>query len=240
MNTLNKTARIAGVLYLIIFFTGFFADGYVRGTLIVPDDAATTARNIAASEGLFRLGIAADVVMIMADVALGVSLYFLLRSVNRPLAMTAAFFRLAQAATLGLNLLNLFYGLQLLSGAGFLGVFSPDQLQAQALVFLNAHATGYQIGLIFFAFSLLVLGYLLYKSDGFPRILGILQVVAAIGYLIDGTARVVLVNYEAVAATTDVIVIVAAVIGEMALCLWLLIKGIKVEPLTERAAMATA
>lgn len=240
MNALNKTARIAGVLYLIIFVTGFFADGYVRGTLILPDDPATTAQNIATSEGLFRIGIASDIVMIMADVALGVSLYFLLRSVSRPLAMAAAFFRLAQAATLGINLLNLFYALQLLSGIGFLGVFSPDQVQAQALVFLNAHATGYQIGLIFFAFSLLVLGYLLYRSNGFPKFLGILQVVAAIGYLIDGAARIVLVNYAAVAATTDMIVIVAAVIGELALCLWLLIKGVKVHAVREGAALAPA
>ena len=228
-------ARVAGGLYLIIFVAGFFADMFVRGSLIVPGDATATANNIMASEGLFRVGIASDLIMIMCDVALGLSLYVLLKPVSQSLSLLAAFFRLAQAATLGVNLLNLFFALDLLSGADFLTVLSTEQVHAQALLFLNAHSTGYRIGLVFFGFSILVLGYLLFKSGYFPRILGILLIFSSLGYLIDSSASFLLLNYADYEAIFEMVVIVSAVIGELALTIWLLVKGVKVKQWEERA-----
>lgn len=223
----RKVARAAGILYLIIIVAGMFAQFFVRSTLIVPGDAQATAANILASEGLFRAGIAADLVMIMADVAIGLLFYVLLKQVNHALALLAAFFRLAQAATLGINLLNLLFVLELLGGAEYLAVFEAGQLQALALPFLNTHGTGYSIALVFFGFSILILGYLLYKSESFPGILGILLVLASLGYVVDGFARILLVNYGEVQPILDMAVLTPAFIAELALALYLLTKGVR-------------
>ena len=223
----RKVARMAGVLYLVIIVTGIFAQFFVRSTLIVPGDPSATAAKITASESLFRAGIAADLVMIIADVAIGILFYVLLRHVSHALALLAAFFRLAQAATLGINLLNLLFALELLGGAGYLSVFGTEQLHALALPYLNAHATGYALGLGFFAFSILILGYLIFKSDAFPRILGILLLLASFGYLLDTFARVLLVNYADYQPIFDTAVIMPAFIAELALGLYLLIKGVR-------------
>jgi hypothetical protein len=103
MGATNMTARVAGVLYFIIIIAGIFAEFGVRSSLIVSGDAAATASTILAAEGLFRSGMAADLVMILADVALALLFYVLLKPVSQALALLAAFFRLAQAAVLGIR-----------------------------------------------------------------------------------------------------------------------------------------
>jgi hypothetical protein len=221
----HKAARIAGVLYLIIIITGIFAEFFVRSSLIVAGDATATANNIMASEGLFRIGIASDLIMIMCDVALALIFYVLLKPINKPLALLAAFFRLAQATILGINLLNLFFVLRLLSGADYLSVIGADQLHALVMPFLDAHSMGYSIGLVFFGFSILILGYLVFKSGYFPRILGILLMIASIGYLIDSFANFLLINYEAYEQIFSMVVFIPAIIAELSLCLWLIFKG---------------
>ena len=229
MNSNKKTARVAGFLYLTIIISGIFAEFFVRQSLIVPGDATATANNIMASEGLFRVGIAGDVIMIMCDVALALIFYVLLKPVNNALSLLAAFFRLAQAAILGINLLNLFFVLQLLSGAGYLTVFGAEQLNALALLFLTGHSIGYSIGLVLFGLSLLVLGYLVFKSGYFPRILGILLIIASVGYLIDSFASFLLPNYDDYETIFALVVFLPAFIGELSMCLWPLIKGVKVQ-----------
>ncbi len=93
MNANKKTARVAGFLYLTIIIAGIFAEFFVRQSLIVPGDATATANNIMASEGLFRIGIASDLIMIMCDVALALAFYALLKPVSNSLSLLAAFFR---------------------------------------------------------------------------------------------------------------------------------------------------
>ncbi|MCB0130010.1 MAG: DUF4386 domain-containing protein, partial [Caldilineaceae bacterium] len=129
MHANKKTARIAGLLYLSIIAAGVFAEFIVRGSLIVPGNAAATAGNILAAESLFRLGIAGDLIMLICDVALALVFFVLLKPVSRSLSLLAAFFRLAQAAVLGMNLLNLVLVLQLISGTDYLAVFGAEQLQ---------------------------------------------------------------------------------------------------------------
>ena len=216
-------ARVAGFLYLIIFIAGIFAEFFVRQSLIVPGDATATANNIMASERLFRIGIAGDLVMIMCDVALALVFYVLLKPVSNSLSLLAALFRLAQAAILGINLLNLFFALQLLSGADYLTVFGADQLQALVLLFLNGHSIGYSIGLVLFGLSLFVLGYLVFKSGYFPRILGVLLIVASVGYLIDSFAKVLMPNYDNYEAVFALVVFLPAFIAELSFTLWLLL-----------------
>ena len=224
-----QVARIAGVLYLTIIISGIFAEFFVRQSLVVSGDAATTVENITASAGLFRMGIAGDLIMIMSDVALALIFYILLKPVSNTLALLAAFFRLAQATTLGINLLNLFFVLQLLSGADYLTALDPEQMQALVLLFLNAHSTGYAIGLVFFGFSILILGYLIFRSGYIPRILGILLVLASFGYLVDSFAYVLLPHYADYAAIFTMVVFTPAFIAELSLALWLLLKGVNVQ-----------
>ncbi|MFC6862717.1 DUF4386 domain-containing protein [Halomicroarcula sp. GCM10025817] len=228
-------ARITGLLYLLIFVTAGFSEGFVRASLIVPGDATATAANIVAAEELFRLGIASDLVAFSADAVVAVLLYVLLRPVSRTLALLAASLRLiAHPAIASINMLNQYMALQLLSGDEYLSVFSPEQIDALVLLLLTAHTYGYLIGGIFFGLHLIVLGYLLYRSTLFPAVLGGLIVLAAVGYLTESFTFFLLPAYEPVAAT---LVVVTAVVGEIALALYLVVKGVRTErPATQEVA----
>jgi hypothetical protein len=223
-------ARAAGLGYLIIIGTGIFAEFFVRSGLIVPGDAAATATNIVASETLFRAGLASEFVMLTCDVLLALALYVIFREVSRSLALLAAFFRLVHAAIVGVNLLNTYVPLLLLGGAEYLSAFGTDQLQALALLFLDAHSYGYVIGLVFFAFHCLVLGVLVLRSRYVPRILGILLLGASAGYLIDSFGRTLLSNYAAYEAIFALVVFGPAFIAELSFALWLVVKGVDVGP----------
>jgi hypothetical protein len=220
-------ARITGLLYLVIFVTAGFSEGFVRASLIVPGDATTTAANIIAAEELFRLGIVSDLIAFAADAVVAVLLYVLLRPVSRTIALIAASLRLiAHPAIASINMLNQYMALQLLSGDEYLTAFTPDQIDALALLFLTAHSYGYLIGGIFFGLHLLVLGYLLYKSSLFPAILGGLIAIAAIGYLTESFTFFLVPTYEPIAST---VVLVTAVLGEIVLALYLVVKGVKTD-----------
>lgn len=233
MNSLKKIARVTGVLYLIIIVCAGFSEGYVRSTLIVPGDATATANNIVASEWLFRVGFVSDLIAFLSDLVVSVLLYVLLKPVSKTLSLVAAFLRLlAHPAIASINLLNHFAALLLLSGADYLTAFEPEQLHALVLLFLNAHHYGYLIGGAFFGLHCLILGYLLFKSDFFPRMLGVLLIVASFGYLIESFGNFLFPNYEALLVW---VVAVPAVIAELSLCLWLLIKGVSVQQGETRA-----
>lgn len=226
MKVNNTTARIAGILYLTIIAAGIFAQFFVRESLLVAGDAAATAQNIRAAESLFRWGIAGDLLMILCDIALALVFFVLLKPVDSALSLLAAFFRLIQAAVLAANLMNLFLGLQLLSGAEYLTALGGEQLQAQALFFLTAHATGYSLGLVFFGLNCLLFGYLVFRSGYLPRILGALIVFAGVGYLTDSFASFLLPSYASYAEIFALVVFLPAIIGELSMALWLLMKGV--------------
>jgi hypothetical protein len=195
----------------------------VRSKLIVSGDAAATANNILASESLFRIGFASDLVIFLCDIAVAVLLYVLLRHVSKTGSFISAGFRLTGTAIYGVNLLNYFAALLLLSGSEYLGSFSSGQLNSLALMFLNIHKHGYDLGLIFFGLHCLFLGYLLYESECFPRILGILMYLAGMGYVVGSFTLFLFPRFTAAIAP----IYIAPVIGELSLCLWLLIKGVR-------------
>src|SRR5215213_710416 len=228
-------ARVAGLLLLIVAILGPFSVIYVPSTLIVPGDAPATADNIRASEGLFRLGIVSDSLIFLIEIVLTALLYVLLRPVSRTLSLVAAFARLAMTIVQGINLLPYFTALLLVSGAGYLTVFEPAQSDALALLFLNAHGYGIFIWQLFFGLHLFVLGYLIFKSGYFPRILGTLMVLGSLGYLVDGYGNILFPNN---AEIFGVIVGVTSVFGELPFFLWLLIKGVNVQRYNERAQQA--
>jgi Domain of unknown function (DUF4386) len=230
MNAINKTARIAGGLILIIAIFAPFSMVYVPSTLVVPGDAATTAKHILMSEGLFRLGIASDAVVFLIEIAVTVLLYVLLKPVSKTLSLVAAFSRLAMTIIQGINLLNHFLVLLVLGSAGYLTAFPPDQRQALVLLFLNAHQSVVLIWGLFFGLHLLVLGYLVYRSSYIPRILGVSLILAALCYLTQSFGTILLPTYQEIFAAVGFLSII-----EVAFPLWLVIKGVNAEQWGTRA-----
>lgn len=227
--SLQRTARVAGALYLIVIVCAGFAEGYVRTGLIVPGDTATTVDNIASSEGLYRIGFASDLVAFLCDVAISVLLYVLLRPVSKTLSLLAAAFRLiAHPAIASVNLLNHFMVLLLVrEGADGTGL-AAEQVQALTTLFVEAHGIGYLIGGAFFGVHLLLLGYLVYRAAYLPQLLGILLTLAAAGYLVESFGNFLAPSYEAVYVW---IVAVPAAVAEVSLALWLVVKGVDTDRL---------
>ncbi len=226
--SLRKAARVAGFGYLIIFISGIFANFFVLQSLIVSGDAAATVNNIMASELLFRFGIFSFLIMVIFDVVLAWTLYILLKPVNKSLSLLAAWFRLVNATIFGVALYNLFSILHLLGGASYLTVFETGQLQVQVMLFLNAFNYTWLIGLVFFGIHLFLLGFLVFKSGYISRVLGVLLIVASLGYLIDSFAHVLLINYVDYEAIFMLVVFVPGIIGELSFTFWLLLKGAKI------------
>lgn len=230
-------ARIGGAFYLVIIATGIFGEMFVRDGLIVSGNAAATAQNIIDSELLWRIGIAGDLLMHVCDVPLMLIFYLLLRPVDRNLALLAVLFNIVQTAVLVATKLNLFTPLFLLGGAAYLNAFDAAQLQALSYVSIRADGYGFGVGLIFFGFECLVLGYLISRSGFLPRILGVLMQIAGACYLVDSFA---LTLAPAFANRLFPWILMPCFIGEASLCLWLLIKGVDVRRWNERAGVSQA
>jgi len=214
----RQAAIVAGCGLLIMTSFAVFAIYFVFGNLKVPGDAAATANNIMASEMLFRTGICSLIIVLICDVVVAWALYVFLKQVNKSLSLLTAWFRLVYAAILGIALLNLVIVLILLSGANYLVVFETDQLHAQVLLFLNAFNDVWAVGLIVFGFHLFILGYLVFKSDYIPRILGVLLIVAGLGYLIEYFGKFLFPNFDAAISQVTGW-------GELLFMFWLLLKG---------------
>lgn len=165
-----RAARIAGSTYLVLMATAVFAEFYVRSGLIV-GSPAETAMNIVASEQLFRVSIVCDLIAFSGDVLLAVALFTLLKPVNANLALLGAFWRLAEAAILAAITLNSFTVLMLLGPDDYLQVFSQEQREALARLFIRIHGAGYNIGLVFLSLGAAVFSYTLYLSRYVPRLL---------------------------------------------------------------------
>lgn len=222
----NAYACIAGVLYLIITVAAIFAHFVVPEQFIVPGDAAATAVNITSSETLFRMGaIGSELIILLSEIVLSVVLYILFKPVNKNLSLLAAVSRIAMTTIHGLNLLNYYFVLQLLKGGDYLAAFGREQVNALVTLFLDAHSTGFTIGIGFLVPHVLILGYLIYKSGYFPKVLGILFIAAGIGYLFDTIGLLLVPSYT---STPGLIALVIA-IAEISFPIWLLVKGVNMD-----------
>ena len=223
MNSLNKTARMAGFLYLMYMIITILADVLGRSPLIVFGDAAKTARNIMASEWQFRIGITSDLVSAVFFLLAAWALYVLLKPVNKDMALLFLLLNLSGVAVYSLSLLNQFAAVLLLSGADYLKVFQADQLQSLAMFFLDLHHNGYWIAQIFFGAWLFPLGYLVYKSGFLRRILGIVMMTHFVGWTMTSLLFFLFPGFTAITYVTYPL----GFISEFGLTLWLLIKGAK-------------
>jgi len=225
-------ARVGGFAYLFIILSGAFGEMFVRGTIVVSGDALTTANNILANPLLWRIGIAGDLLMHVCDAVVMMSLYVLLKPVNKNLALLAMLFNLIQTSVLVANKLNLIMPLVLLGGTDYLKVFDPQQLQALSYLFLKVHGYGFGIGLIFFGFECLILGYLIFTSGFFPKAIGILIQVAGVCYLINSFALILAPNFS------NLSLLIPSFVAEFSFCLWLIFKGVNVSKWREKERYA--
>ncbi|HET9588647.1 MAG TPA: DUF4386 domain-containing protein [Anaerolineales bacterium] len=223
------TARLAGFLYLLVVPLGIFGSLYVPSRLIVSGDAAVTANNLMASETLFRLAIVSDLLAPLVLIFVVLFLYKLLKPVDKNMAWLMVIFLLLGVPIALLSKANQFIALQLLSGADYLTVFTQEQLQALALLFLRLHDRAGTIAAIFWGLWLFPMGYLVFQSGFFPRILGILLMIACFGYVINSFS--IFLGYT-------VNVGLLAALGEVLFILWLLIKGVDAEQWKKRALEA--
>jgi hypothetical protein len=228
--------RIGGVLYLLIIAAGLFAQ-FVRARFVVPGNAAATASNITNDAFMFRLGLVADLSTFVCAVALTIILYVLLKPVNRNAALLMLGFNVVQDAVGSLNVLNTYRPLQLLGGAAYLKVFSPEQLQAMALLSLNTHSVGFNIAMMFFGCSCVALGCLTFTSGLFPKALGVLMAIAGVSYLTLSAARLL---SPPLAAALFPSILAPALIGELSFAVWLTVKGVNVARWRETTGRSTA
>ena len=170
----KNLARIAGFCYLIVIGTGLFSEVFVRQALRVPNDALATAHNIQANEMLFRWGFTADIINFAVGLPTILIVYYLFKRTNKLLLQLALAFVIIQTAIIAVNLLNQITPLLLLSNDTYLKTFQPNQLATLSLLYLNIQTQGYAIGLVFFGFYCLIVGYVMYKSKFLPKLFGIL------------------------------------------------------------------
>jgi hypothetical protein len=218
-------ARVAGWLYLYVIVAGTYGEIFLRDNLVVSGDPTATARSIMAAELPFRISIAIEQSYLACAVAIAVILYHLLKPVSRSLSLMAMFFNfvsIAIEAVAGVSLfaVTFFYG-----DANYLKAFDPTQLYALAYLCLKSYDYGFGISLLFFGCCLFFYGYLIFKSGYFPKAIGVLLVIAALSYLIN--SFVLFVAPALAAAIFPIIVL--AFIGELSLCLWLIVKGVDVQ-----------
>ena len=217
LNPNKKTARIAGLLYLVIAVCSGFAF-IVRSKLIVPDDASKTISNITNSEMLFRISLMSDLFGQIFFVLTVLILYKLLQTVNKNQALVMLAFALIPVPIACINIVSQFTMLQLLNGTDL--SFSLNQLHSQTMFFLDSYNYGVFVAQIFWGLWLFPLSYLVFKSDFIPKVISILLIIAGSGYLIDSLGSLLSANYNlSIAGFT--------LIGELILIFWLLIKGVK-------------
>ena len=219
-------ARVAGALYLVANLFAPFTLLYLPSRFIVRGDAAATANSIMASESLFRVGIVGNLFTFIANILLALALYQLLKVVNRNMASLMVILFLVGVPIAMLNELSQLAVLQLLSGADYLKAFAPDQLHAIVYLSLGVHDQGLLIAHVFFGLWLLPMGYLVFRSGFIHRIVGVLLVIAGVGYVVQSFAAFLGYNVNIILFTG---------LGELVFLFWLLIKGVDVEQWKQRA-----
>jgi Domain of unknown function (DUF4386) len=217
----KRRARLAGLLYLVVAACGGFSELYVRAGAKVAGDAAATAGNIAASATLFRVGALTDLVNLVCFLVLGLVLYGLLKPVAAGAARAMLAFNAVSVAVLTANLVNHLAALQAATAGD----------DAQAMLFLDLHAYGYLVAGTFFGLWLLPLGWLLLRSGYAPRALGALVMAGSLGYVADLVIRVL---DPAAGEALGPVVVLPSALAELSLTLWLLVKGLDIQPRPDR------
>ncbi|OII66487.1 DUF4386 domain-containing protein [Streptomyces sp. CC77] len=217
----QRLARLTGLLFLVIVVCGVFATTALDG-FVVAGDAAATAENVRSGRGLFTAVLLGWTVLLVADAAVSVPLYLLLRDVDGLLALLAMAFRLLFAALLGVAVTGVFHAYALLGDPASTGVGAAGSA-ARAMAELASFDTAFLFGLVVFGVHLLCVGVLLYRSRYVPRALGALVTAGGVAYVVDSLLGLLVAGHGGAASTA---LLMPAALGELGLTAWLLIKGV--------------
>jgi hypothetical protein len=216
-STGRRAALIAGLGMLAMTVVVILADMVSLRQIMVPGDAAATAANVIASDLMFRAGIWGMLVVLICDVVVAWGLYMLLEPVDARLSLFTAWLRVVYAVILGIALSALVVVAILLSNADYLSALETGQLHVYVLTLFNAYYEVWGVGFIIFGVHLLILGVLTLKSDYIPRFLGVLLVVAGVGYVGEYTGRLLFPDFD--------VPLSIAGWGELVFMFWLLWIG---------------
>jgi hypothetical protein len=226
MSSPKKTTRLPGLLFFLSAVTGGFGLFYIRSYVIVPGDAAATAGNIMASEFMFRAAIVSTLVSQVFMFFFGLTLFQLFKEVNKRLATVFVASVMMIVGIAVVNTLNHFEALLILSQAGYLKVFNPEQLNAMAMISVRlANSSGQGLLEIFWTPYYFSFGLLMIKSRIAPKILGVLLMIMSVGYAINILEKFLIPQFHPVMFTR--IAMLLGGLGGLPAILWLLIKGVK-------------
>jgi len=228
----KRLARIAGVLYLLNGIIAGFAEGFVEPKMYAAGNAATTASNLLANAGLVRIGVVADLIQATVWVFLGMTLYLLLKHVNKSVASAMVVLVAIGASIVYLNTVFEFEGLRVATGAVNLAAFGTAGSNALVLLLLDTQHYGIFIAQIFYGLWLVPLGYLAYKSAGwFPKWLGVLLIVGGACYLVDLLAQFLVPDFG---QNIHTFVNIPSAIAEISMVIYLLVIGVRIQKPDER------
>jgi hypothetical protein len=226
----STRGRILAALYLFVVAAGITAQLFISNRLVVSNDAAKTADNILANTTLYRLGFTIFMIEMVGQLAVTALFYDLLKPVNRSVARIDAIIGFTGSGIKTMARLFYYAPLILLGGAPYLSAIEPAQLEALALTFIRINAHGTVIALIFFGFEATIRGWLLFKSGFLPRFLGVISMIAGIGWLSF--------LWPPFASQAFAGVALFAMVGVIATTGWLFIRGVDDAKWRERAALA--
>jgi len=223
-SSLKKNARISGFLYLIVIAGGLFAQVFVRRALSVPHDPMATIKNIQFHELFYRLGFFADLINFICGLPVILFFYLLFSPTYKRTTILAVFFAVISNAVFAINILYQLYPLVIFGGKEYLSIFQPNQLAALSTMALQIQSQGYAIGLVFFGFYCVMIGYLIFNTLYIPRILGILYAIAGLCYILNSFIMFLSYGFD---NPLFPYILFPSFIGETAVCLWLIFAGIK-------------
>jgi len=213
-------ARLSGIAYLLIFISGFYANFAILETLVDLTNSGQTTLNIINNSIQFRQGLVGFLVMLISDMFLIWSLFKITKPTQKVLSYIASFFRGLHALFFIIALTKLIEVYKITSQA-----INSEKLQNSVIYLLSNFDNLWTIGLLFFGVHLILLGFLAFKSNYIPKFIGVLLVLAALGYFIDGFSKLFLDSYSDYKSYFEFIVISTGVVGELSFTIWLMVKG---------------
>ena len=225
MEPSKKTARIAGILYLVVVITGMVSLGYIPKQLIVWEDKVTTFNNILKNENLFRFGIFSSVICYLAFIFLPLVLRELFKTVNMFVANVMVVSVLVSIPISFFNLYNKYLILDMIRRESYLKMYDESQLQSLVMFHLNQYEYGIYIATLFWGLWLFPFGYLVYKSGFIPKIFGILLILGCFGYIVNFSGNTLFANYQEWGISKIIGKIPS--VAEIGICFWLLVFGVK-------------
>jgi len=207
----KKAVTILRILYPLWMVSGIFSIMYVPSALIVQGDAAATAGNIMSNELLFRSGIAGSLITQLIFIFAALLLYKVFEPVDKTHSLIMVVLALVSVPIAMLNTLN--------SIAALMSLKDPGQM----LFYLDLNAQGIIIASIFWGLWLFPLGYLIYKSGYFPRIIGIAVIIGGVGYTLGSFMKLLMPDHGAFLSVLELMTF-----GEVIFLGWLVAKGARI------------